>query len=240
MSFTDGTLLGGRVRYRQPRAGYRTGIEPVLLAASVSARPGERLLEAGTGAGAALLCLHARLPGVACQGIERDPDLAALARFNLGQNGFTGTAVELGDVLALPATPRFHHAVANPPWHHERATPSPDPMRDAAKRAMPDLLGQWAASLAGALHHAGSLTLIVPASAAARLLAATERAGCGSPALLPLWPRAGRPARLVLVRTIKGGRGGCQLLAGLPLHDDAGYTAAARAVLWDGSALAWD
>ena len=35
---TDGTLLGGKVIYRQKSSGYRTGIEPVLLAAFVPAR----------------------------------------------------------------------------------------------------------------------------------------------------------------------------------------------------------
>ena len=33
MELTDGTLLGGRLRYVQPARGWRTGIEPVLLAA---------------------------------------------------------------------------------------------------------------------------------------------------------------------------------------------------------------
>ena len=60
MDTTEGTLLGGRVRYAQPARGYRTGIEPVLLAAAVPAVPGQAVLEAGTGAGAALLCLAAR------------------------------------------------------------------------------------------------------------------------------------------------------------------------------------
>jgi tRNA1Val (adenine37-N6)-methyltransferase len=53
MVTTEGHLLGGRIRYRQPDTGFRSGLEPVLLAASVPARPGEHVLEAGTGAGAA-------------------------------------------------------------------------------------------------------------------------------------------------------------------------------------------
>ena len=61
---TDGHLLGGRVSYAQPREGFRSGIEPVLLAAAIPARPGEHVLEGGSGAGAALLCLAARVPGL--------------------------------------------------------------------------------------------------------------------------------------------------------------------------------
>ena len=34
MEITQGSLLGGRVRHAQPRAGHRTSLEPVLLAAA--------------------------------------------------------------------------------------------------------------------------------------------------------------------------------------------------------------
>ncbi len=40
MTTTAGTLLGGRVQYAQPTAGYRTGLEPVLLAAQRAGRDG--------------------------------------------------------------------------------------------------------------------------------------------------------------------------------------------------------
>ena len=86
MRTTAGGLLDGRVRYDQPVDGYRTGLEPVLLAAAVPARTGQRVLEAGTGAGAGLLCLAARVPGVMGVGIEADADMAALARCNLAAN----------------------------------------------------------------------------------------------------------------------------------------------------------
>ncbi len=91
METTDGYLLGGRVRYAQPKAGFRSGIEPVLLAAAIPARPGEHVLEAGTGAGAGLLCLAARVPGLTGVGIERDPGLTAIAAANGVANGFSGS-----------------------------------------------------------------------------------------------------------------------------------------------------
>ncbi|MBF0374243.1 MAG: methyltransferase, partial [Alphaproteobacteria bacterium] len=53
MTFTDDTLLDGRVRLRQPTHGYRAAIDPVFLAAAVPAGAGQRVLDAGCGAGAA-------------------------------------------------------------------------------------------------------------------------------------------------------------------------------------------
>lgn len=48
---TEDALLGGRVRLLQPRRGYRVAVDPVLLAAAVDARPGERVLDLGCGTG---------------------------------------------------------------------------------------------------------------------------------------------------------------------------------------------
>jgi len=229
---TDGTLLGGRVRHAQPRSGHRTGLEPVLLAAAIPARPGQRVLEGGTGVGAALLCLAARVPGIAGLGLERDPALAALARANIAANGGDGLAVAAADLTAWRADSPFHHAMANPPWHVPHATPSPDPGRDTARRATPALLAAWAASLARPLRPGGTLTFILGADHLAAGLAALSAAGCGSPTLHPFWPRPGRPARLVLLQTRRGGRGPARLLPGLVLHRaDGGFTPEADAVL---------
>jgi len=239
--YTDGWLLGGRVRHRQPESGHRTGLEPVLLAASIPARPGQRVLEAGTGSGAALLCLAARVPGLTGLGIERDPAMAELAQANIAANGTAGIAVLCADLAAARPDGPFDHAFANPPWHDASGTASPEAGRDAARRADPGLFHRWAGALAAPLRHRGTLTLVVAAAAMPACLAALTAAGCGSPAVLPLWPKAGRAAKLVLLRGTKGGSGPCRLLPGLLLHrDSGGFTAAAEAVLRDGAGLDLD
>jgi tRNA1(Val) A37 N6-methylase TrmN6 len=67
---TDDHLLGGRLRFSQPARGYRIAIDPVLLAAAMPARAGERVLDAGAGTGAASLCLAARVPECRIVGLE--------------------------------------------------------------------------------------------------------------------------------------------------------------------------
>jgi len=238
-----GWLLGGKVRYRQPRQGFRSGIEPVLLAAWVPARPGEPVLEAGTGAGAGLLCLAARIPGIRGVGVERDPALVELARENLAANGFRGILVLEADIEALAVGEKsegqkFAHAFANPPWHDAAGTPPSHPGRVGAKRGG-ERLAAWISGLARQVAPRGTLTLVLPAARVADALAATAAAGCGSVALFPFWPRLGSPAKLVLVRAVRGGRGPLALLAGLVLHGpDGRFTAEAEAVLRGGAALA--
>lgn len=234
----EGWLLGGRVRHAQPADGHRTGLEPVLLAAAIPARRGERVLEAGTGSGAALLCLAARIPGLTGLGIERDPAMAAVARANFAANGCDGLTVACADITEARPKGDFDHAFANPPWHDPSGTASPAPGREAARRAAPGLFDAWTAALAAPLRHRGTLSLVVAAAALPACLVALDSAGCGSPAVLPLWPKAGREAKLVLLRAIKGGRGPCRLLPGLVLHrDTGGFTPAADAILRDGAAL---
>jgi tRNA1(Val) A37 N6-methylase TrmN6 len=234
----QGWLLGGRVRHDQRADGHRSGIEPVLLAASIPARAGARVLEGGTGAGTALLCLAARVAGLSGVGIERDPAQAALARDNIAANRFAGLQVLQGDLAVVRTEGVFDHAFANPPWHAAGGTASPDAGREAARRAVAGLFALWAVRLAAPLRHRGTLSLVVAAGVLPECLAAMTEAGCGSAAVLPLWPKPGRAARLLLLRAVKGGRGPCRVLAGLVLHrPEGGYTEAAEAVLRQGAAL---
>lgn len=241
---TPATLLSGRIHHEQPAdGGHRSGIEPVLLAASVPARAGEIVLEGGTGSGAALLCLAARVAGISGVGLEIDAARARCARANFAANGFDLLRVEQVDVTVWQDRETFDHAIANPPWHAARSTPSPDPSRELARRDVvrqsgASMLTMWATGLARRLRHRGSLTLIVPAAIMPPTLAALVAAGCGSAALLPLWPRAGHAAKLVLVQGRRGGRGPARVLPGLVLHEaDGSFTSAADAVLRDGAAL---
>jgi tRNA1Val (adenine37-N6)-methyltransferase len=235
---TDGHLLRGRVRYAQPREGFRSGIEPVVLAAAIPACPGERVLEGGSGAGASLLCLWARVPGLRGLGVERDPCLAALAARNAEANGAAGLAFLAADLTAMPDSGTFDHALANPPYHSPDGTASPVPARLQAKRGEKGLLLNWARALAVPLRYRGTLTFILPAASLPECLAAMTDAGCPASAVLPLWPKLGRPAKLMLVRGVKGGRAPLRLLPGLLLHEaDGSFAPAAEAILQDAAPL---
>lgn len=234
---TEDRLLDGRVRLHQPRQGLRAGHDAVLLAAAIPARPGELVLEAGCGSGAVFLCLLARVPGVSVLAVERDAGLAALARENAARNGCAGQVTVLEGDVADPALrralPRLQHAFANPPYW-PAGTPPPGTLRAGATHAEAVRLADWAAFLAQGLAHRGSVTLVLPAARFADGVVALQGAGCGSLALLPLWPRQGEAAKRVLLSARRGGRGPARLLPGLVLH---GPGAAAETVLRGGAAL---
>lgn len=235
---TEGALLGGALRYVQPSSGHRSGIEPVFLAAAVAARAGQSVLEAGTGAGAGLLCLAHRIQGISGLGVEIEPAMARIAGGNFAANGCRDLAIVAGDVCALPvASPRFDHAMANPPWHDAAGSASPDALKRRAKMAPDSLVARWIAAMGAVVRARGTVTLVLPPPAVPEAMAALAASGCGSVALFPLWPKPGREPRIVLLQAVKGGRAAFRLLPGLTLHEGVGYSEAAEAILRHGRAL---
>ncbi|SFK65703.1 tRNA1(Val) (adenine(37)-N6)-methyltransferase [Falsiroseomonas stagni] len=234
---TEDTLLNGRVRLRQPERGLRAGHDAVLLAASIPAKPGQAVLEAGCGTGAVFLCLLARIPGLRVTAIERDPGLAALARENAALNGWadqvTVLEADITDPALRPTLPPIAHAFANPPYWPAGTRP-PESIRANATHAEDTPLTAWTSLLAHRLARLGSLTLILPAARLADGIAALTTAHCGSHTLLPLWPRPGQAAKRILLAARHHGRSPARVLPGLALHDGDGT---AEAVLREGAGL---
>ena len=232
----ENALLGGRVRLRQPARGYRAGMDAALLAAAVPALPGQTVIEAGCGAGAVLMQVGARRPGVALTGLERDLTAAGLARENAALNGVEDrTTILSGDVAqgfrALNLAP-FDWAVSNPPFFDDPgALRAPGPGKMGAWMA-DDGLKAWTGFLLKAVREGGKIVVIHRADRLADLLALLgEKAG--SFAILPIQPFADAPAKRVLVQAIRSGRAPLRLLPPLILHDRGGakHTPQAEAVL---------
>lgn len=236
-------FLGGKINLLQPIKGYRAATDPVLLAAACPADPGQSVLDLGCGAGTAALCLAARVPGVMLAGVEVQADYADLARRNAAANGIV-MQVETGDIAAMPEALRrgFDHVIANPPYYARAGAASPDAGRDRALR-VEAALSVWIEAAARRLAPGGCLTLICATEGLPEVLAALGTR-LGSAALLPIAPRAGRPAPRFLLRCRKGGRAPLRLLAPLVMHEGAAhggdqpsYTAQISGILRDGSSL---
>jgi tRNA1Val (adenine37-N6)-methyltransferase len=248
MTFSDDQLsrdafLCGRLHLWQPRKGYRAATDPVLLAAACPAEPGQSVLDLGCGAGAAVLCLATRVPGLTLYGLELQEAYATLARRNAAENGIA-LHVETGDLATMPAVLKlgFDHVIANPPYYPRSGSPSPIAARDTALRAETPL-ADWVAAASRRLKPGGWLTLIAGADSLPDLLASLG-ASLGSAAVLPLAPRQGQPALRILLRARKTGRAAFRLLAPLVIHtgdahdgDRESYTAQAQAVLRDAADL---
>ena len=213
-------FLGGRLTLEQPAKGYRAGVDPVLLAASVPAQAGDAVLELGCGTGAALLCLGRRVAGLTLHGVELQDGYADLCRANAERNRIPAT-VHRADLRTLPAELRqmsFHHVICNPPYFDRaEGSNSAKPDRDIAFGG-DTALADWIDCATRRLRPKGRLTLIQKAHRLADVLSAIDDR-LGSIIVTPIVGRMGRDADRVLVTAIKGGRGPFRLRSPVPLHD---------------------
>ena len=241
---TEDRVLDGRISLRQPARGYRAGLDAALLAAACDAGPGQRVIEAGCGAGGALLAAAARRPEARFVGIERDPAALALALGNIAANGMEGRVEAVAGDVALRYSglglPVFDAGMANPPFFDDAgAIRGPAAERRGAWMA-DDGLEAWIGFLSKAVREGGTITLIHRADRLADILRLLEPKA-GSAQVRPVQPFADQPAKRVLVRAIKTGKAPLRLLPPLILHDHEGgkHSAQAEAILRGEAALAW-
>lgn len=238
-------FLGGRIHVLQPRKGFRSGIDAVLLAASVAAQPGDSVLELGCGVGVASLCLHARIPNLRLVGVEVQPDYAALAEQNVASNNAAMTVVT-ADLRTLPTPLRqqqFGHVMMNPPYFDRATGPaSPNIGRDLAL-AGDTPLGDWLDVGLRRLAPKGTLTVIQHITRLPEVLGFAH-GRLGSIVVLPIAGRSEHLPNLFLLQGRHSGKAPFSLRKSLVLHDgdrhladEESFAPTVRAILRDGAAL---
>ncbi len=247
---TDDAFLGGQVIIRQPKSGYRAGLDAVLLAATrtpLSHSMRSNVLDLGSGVGTVGLCVARRCPDTCVTLLEREADHVVLARHNSEANQMADRVrVVQADIVAPQRAFEanelradfFDAVLANPPYHVEgRGTPAPDALK-AASHAMPEAtLDTWVRLMARCTKPGGTATLIHRADALADILAAYCNR-FGAVQILPIQPRLTEPANRVIVRGTKGSRAPLTLLSALVLHDQDGTpTPGTQAILRHGGGL---
>ncbi len=225
---TEDGFLDNKLRIRQPRSGFRAGLDAVMLAAAIPAEPGQQVLELGAGVGTASLCLATRS---ACHitGIEIDPALVALANQNAALNGCADRVRFLaGDALNLKLNQPFSHVLCNPPFHDSATRPSPHAARARALREEGQLK-DWVKSGLYYIDTNGSYSLIIRADRVSEVLEIVPEQGTH---ILPLLPQEGAAPKRAILRHRPAARHGLIRLPGLVLHPPGGgYTPEADAIL---------
>ena len=225
--FTIDGFLDGRLQLKQPRTGFRAGVDSVFLAASVNAAPGESVLEIGCGPGVALCCLGHRCSDISLFGVEVQPHWAQLARENTSENDLDAHIFD-GDVRALPSrikARQFDHVMFNPPFFRSMSVLAPsDPAKVQAHCESGAEISDWISAGAARLKPGGTLSMVHRAEALSDILAGLSTVTMGRVRILPMLSRAGRPAKRVIVLAQKGSRAELKLLAPFVLHEGECHT----------------
>jgi tRNA1(Val) A37 N6-methylase TrmN6 len=224
------TLLRGRVRLCQPARGFRSSVDPVLLAAFV-APPYGRFIDLGCGTGALSFCLLARDAQAQGVAVELQPRLAGLAERGAASNGFGARfELQLADVRALPPLGRFDLVATNPPYRPlGTGVLPPDRERSIANHEVALTLAGWLDAAASLLAPAGRLAVVFPADRLPELHTGLAARGlCATRQRLVL-PHAGQPPSRVLLEARRTG----ELIVEPPLvlHANGRFTAEAARLL---------
>jgi len=110
------TFYQGRILVLQKKKGYRFSVDSPLLAAFIQTKPGEELLELGTGNGIISLLLSLK-PFRQITALEIQDHLADLARRNVRLNNLEGRILIVqADLRAFSPGRKFDVIFSNPPY----------------------------------------------------------------------------------------------------------------------------
>jgi tRNA1(Val) A37 N6-methylase TrmN6 len=230
-------LFDGRLSLLQSRSGYRFSIDALLLAAFVSVKRGETIVDLGSGNGVISLALAQLHPSAALTGIELQATLAERARRSIRLNGFDGRmAIITGDVrnrqdLLKPGS--FDVAVCNPPYRKPSSGRiSVNDERQIARHELNGDLGDFLRAGASFLRHKGRMAMVHLAERSTDLITAMRQAGIEPKRLRMVHSYDHAEASLLLVEGVKGGRAGLAVLPPLTIYRRGkDYTDEAMAII---------
>jgi tRNA1Val (adenine37-N6)-methyltransferase len=227
---TSDTFFNGRLRIRQQRSGYRFSIDAVLLAYYARPRPGDRVLDLGTGCGIVPLIMVYRCPQITVYGIEVQKKLSDLARFNVSDNHMeTRVTILHEDMKSLKSTMisgLVDLVVSNPPYRRSHSGRlNPNHQRAVARHEIIVTLSDLMATAKRNLRTGGRFVTIYSAERAAELLGLMRSARIEPKFLRSIHSNRLSEAKLILVEGKKGAKTGIRIESSLILYDENGnYT----------------
>jgi tRNA1Val (adenine37-N6)-methyltransferase len=225
------TFYRGRIKILQNKAGYRFALDAPLLADFIKTKPGDELLELGTGSGIIALLLSLK-PFARLTALEIQPSLAGLARRNIRLNGLEKRiTVVRADLRKYRPGTRFDVVFSNPPYiRKETGFLSAVAEKSVAKHELKcDILGVMRAT-SELLKPAGRAYFVFPAGRTEDFAQTADSAGLVLRRRRFVMPREGAAPTLFLAEC-RFERGRLRERPPLVLRDAAGAdTAEARSV----------
>ncbi len=216
------SLFEGKLSLYQCTPGYRFSIDSVLLAHFAKVSAGEKVLDLGTGCGVIgliMLYRHCELD-IQITGIERQTELAALARENIKINGYQDQfklyAADVADCRCYLQPESFSLVVANPPFYEPGAgRTSLDGQAKGARQLDATGLDAFIEAASYSVKNRGRVVMIYPAERTPQLIQSMSqhRIEVKNMQFIYSYPDSQRPAQLALVEGLKNGGKGVTVAA---------------------------
>ena len=195
----------------QKTAGFRFGMDAVLLSDFVRAEAQATVADFGTGTGILPLLMWGLGKGQRFEAFEIQREMADMARRSVALNGLSArirvheASVEEAPSLLAPGS--VDVIVCNPPYGMPGATlHNPGLSKDLARHQDPRGLKPWFTAAYRLLRGRGRMALIYPAPMMLSLMNDLSRAALIPKRFRLIYPRVDKPANLVLVEAVKDAR----------------------------------
>lgn len=207
-------FMGGRLNLIQSKDGYRFSIDAILLSQFVTVRPGDIVVDLGTGCGVMLLILLLTKKVGRAFGLEIQEDLASQALRNSFLNGFQDKMhIILGDIRKPPlAGESADVIICNPPYRKVKSGRiNPDLRRAIARHEILASMDDILHAATGILRKRGRLSLIYPSVRLVDILARLRKYNLEPKRIQINYPDLKSGAKLTLIEAVLGGKPGLEI-----------------------------
>ncbi|GAW91618.1 tRNA1(Val) (adenine(37)-N6)-methyltransferase [Calderihabitans maritimus] len=217
--------LTRKIKIIQSKRGYRFSLDAVLLAHFVTLRPGEKVIDLGTGSGVIPLLLKSRQPDLTVVGLELQAELADMARRSVELNNLQETVfIQQGDLreaIAVFGTNRFDVVVSNPPyWRKGEGRINPDFSKALARHELECTLTDVIRVGSGILKPQGRFALIHRPERIQELIQLLNEYHLGLSRLRFVQPRLTEPPKFMLIEAVKGKFAKLEIMPVLVIYDE--------------------
>lgn len=222
--------------------GNRSGLDALLLAATLPKNSSGVLADLGAGAGVAGLAALNLNHDLELLAVEKNPVMAELARKSLQLNGnssfYSRTKIIEHDICASGvdrlkaglANDCVNHIIMNPPYNSSRERPPQDPMKAEAFMMGEGGIDSWFRTAAAILRPGGTIAIIYRTENLGEVLACSQ-GRFGGLEIMPIHSRADEAAKRIIVRGTRASRAPMAIVPGFVVHnEDGSFTEKADAI----------
>lgn len=221
-------FLGGKITMFQPRSGYRSGLDPLLLAYCLPRNLKGTMLDLGCGSGIIPLCALWSNPELSAVGLEMDLEAVDRAQRSAALNGFSQRFTVHHHILSVDVDFIENNSMdvvtMNPPWFDQNSSQKAQGSRGDGRTEGNWKLQDWLDYGIKKLKPKGVLAIIHRAYRLDDILHSIY-GKMGNIKIIPIYSHQQKSAKNIIVLAQKGRKTPLELTSGFITYDDNGsYT----------------